>query len=89
MPREIGCHRCRADSTARPDKRHDLAEFQAGFGNNAFRREQFGYEVTSERLDDVIADPGLDQIAVKGDAVAIPERDDIGARFADIGERVD
>jgi len=51
-----------------------------------FWREGLRQELAGQRLDDVIADPGILQISKEGDFIAVADRNHSSAGLADIGE---
>src|ERR1700757_4059630 len=89
IPCEIRRQGRRANTTARANERYELPEFQPGSGGitwKRFRRESFRQYISGQRLDEVVGDPNLDQIAVETDIILIANCDNIGARLANVSE---
>ena len=83
----------RADAAARPDEGDQGSELfmdQARIARmGPAARQRLGQQLRVERLDDVVGDPGMQQITVEADLVAIADRDHRDPGLADIGELID
>ena len=58
-------------------------------GMDPAARQRLGQQLRIERFDDVVGNPGMQQITIEADFVAIADRDHRDAGLADIGEFVD
>ena len=93
VPGRVDRQRRRADAAARPDEGDQGSELSmdqariAGMGPAA--RQRLGQQLRVERLDDIVGNPGMQQITIEADFVAVADRDHRDAGLADIGELVD
>ena len=51
--------------------------------------QRLSQQLRVERLDDIVGNPGLQQIAVEADLIPVADRDHRDTRLADLGELMD
>ena len=91
IPGEVGRDRRRADAAPRADQRDEFREAMADRSARLPRPqiERLGERLRRDRLDDVIMNAGMHQVAIQRDVVVVADSDNGDTRLAHLGELLD